>query len=351
MKCRLSVKDILKGYEIMKNVMKKVIAVFAVLCVAMTSVVSCSDGKGNSGSSSTSNGGSGDGSSLSDEDKQELMQMPLNIGEAGDGNALAGDGELDLDGDDPVAVTTAKADAKTTTANNAVVTAVQEVTDANNKPVTQAVQVTDADGAVQTDANSQPVTQMAVVTEVVTVPADENSGTPDTTDAPDDTTQAANSDYKPKNDGRYAMWIDVSKDDNFYFEGDMLKATFKVKEGIPDGDYKIRIAPDLADVAGVSVKPSKVMDGTIRVNNGEIEAADVSNETGALVFYGDNIACKQGDTIDFNINIKNNTGLVGFCIWFYFDGNALEFVDACATGEYEEIARQTEIGRGNKIEE
>lgn len=331
----------------MKSIMKKVIAVFAVLCVAMTSVVSCSDGKGNSGSSSSSSANnSKEDTTLSDEEKQELMQMPLNIGEAGDGNAIAGDG--DLDGDDPVAVTTAKAESKSTTANNAVVTAVQEVTDANNQPVTQVVQVTDADGAVQTDADSQPVTEMAVVTEVVTVPADENSNT----DNSGDTTQApANSDYTPKNDGRYAMWIDVSQDDNFYFEGDMLKATFKVKEGIPDGDYKIRIAPDLADVAGVSVKPSKVMDGTIRVNNGEIEAADVSSETGALVFYGDNIACKQGDTIDFNINIKNNTGLVGFCIWFYFDGNALEFVDACATGEYEEIARQTEIGRGNKAEQ
>ena len=37
---------------------------------------------------------------------------------------------------------------------------------------------------------------------------------------------------------------------------------------------------------------------------------------------------------DFNINVKNNTGLAAFCIWFYFDGNALEFVDACATGEF-----------------
>ncbi len=336
----------------MKNVMKKIIAVFAVLCVAATSMASCSDGKNNSGSSSTSSGSS---SSLSDEDKKELMQMPLNIGSAGDGNPLAGDGEFDLDGDDPVAVTTTKADAKSTTAAtavNAAVTAVQEVTDANNKPVTQVVQVTDAGGEVQTNADNQPVTEVAVVTEVVTVPAEETPETSDTPDTPDDTTQApANSDYTPKNDGRYAMWLDVSKDENFFFEGDMLKATFKVKEDIPDGDYKIRIAPDLSDVAAVSVKPSKVIDGIIRVNNGEIEATDVSNETGALVFYGDNIACKQGDTIDFNINIKNNTGLVGFCIWFYFDGNALEFVDACATGEYEEIARQTEIGRGNKIAE
>ena len=69
-----------------------------------------------------------------------------------------------------------------------------------------------------------------------------------------------------------------------------------------------------------------------------------------MIFYGDNISCKQGDTIDFNINIKNNSGLVAFCIWFYFDSNALEFVDAGASGEFEEIAYNTEIGSGNNIE-
>lgn len=335
----------------MKSITKKIIAIFAVLCVATTSMASCSDGKGNSGSSSTSNGSS----SLSDEEKEELKQMPLKIGSADDGNLLAGDG--DLDGDDPVAVTTSADDEKSTTP--AVhVTAVKEVTDANNQPVTKVVEVTEANGEKKTDANNQPVTEVVNVTEVVTTPVEETptdssetpTGSSETpTDSSEDSTQApANSDYKPKNDGRYAMWLDCSKNENFLFEGEMLQATFKVKEGIPDGDYKIRIAPDLADIEAKTVNPSKVMDGTIRVNNGEIEAADVSNENGSLIFYGDNIACKQGDTIDFNINVKNNTGLAAFCIWFYFDGNALEFVDACATGEYEEIARQTKIGSGNK---
>lgn len=318
----------------MKNVMKKVIAVFAVLCVVATSMASCAGKPNDSGSSNSS-----EGTTLSDDEKEALMKYPLDIGSAGDGNPLAGDGDIDLDGDDPVAVTTTANSEKSTTPK-AVATEIRVVTDANNQPVTKIVEVTDVAGVKQTDANNQPVTEVVNVTEVVTTPVEETptGSSEKTTDAP------ANSDYKPKNDGRYAMWIDCSKNKDFFFEGEMLKVTFKVKEGIPDGDYRIRISPDISDVTGTTVYPSKVIDGTIRVNNGEIEAADVSNENGALVFYGDNIACKQGDTIDFNINIKNNTGMVAFCIWFYFDGNALEFIEASATGEYEEIAKQTEIG-------
>ncbi|MDE6788355.1 MAG: hypothetical protein K2J47_03435, partial [Ruminococcus sp.] len=319
---------------IMKNITKKIIAVFAVLCVAMASMTSCADKPKDSSSSSNA-------------ENKVAKQYPLSIGGADDDNLFAnGDLDIDLDGDDPVAVTTKAGsdDAKTTTAakdDTVPVTKIQEVTDANNQPVTKIVEVTNANGEKQTDANNQTVTEVVKVTEVVTVPSEENAGNTETS------TEAPKSDYKAKNDGRYAMWLDCSKNENFFFEDEMLKIKFKVKEGIPDGDYKIRISPELSDIDAVSVKPAKVMDGIIRVNNGEIEAVDVSNETGDYMFYGDNIACKQGDTIDFNINIKNNKGLVAFCIWFYFDSNALEFVEAGATGEYEEIARGTEIGSGN----
>lgn len=339
----LQKKDISKGYGIMKSINKKIIAIFAVLCVAMSSMASCGD-------KPNSSDGDGGNTSATTIDRDALMKYPLNIGSAGDGNAFAG--EADLEGDDPVAGTTEATTAEESTKPVVHVTAVQEVTDANNQPVTKIVEVTEANGEKKTDANNQPVTEVVKVTEVVTVPAEEtpadNPENPDTQNPEESTEAPTESDYKPKNDGRYAMWIDCSKNENFFFEGAMLKATFKVKEGIPDGDYKIRISPDLSTIEGKTVNPSKVMDGTIRVNNGEIEPVDVSNENGSLVFYGDNIACKQGDTIDFNINVKNNTGLAAFCIWFYFDGNALEFVDACATGEYEEIARQTDIGSGKK---
>lgn len=334
----------------MKNITRKIIAVFAVLCVAMTSFAGCSDGsKENSSGSSSSSSSSNDGSSESSAAEVQ-MQYPLSIGKAGDDNDLAlDDPSVDLEGDDPVnssessksGESSGSSESKAPAAEKA--TEVQDVTDAKGEPVTQVVEVTKANGEKEVDDKGEPVTETVKVTEIVTKPTEAGS---------EKTTEGGNSgtsNYTPKSDGRYAMWLDVSKNEDFFFEGPMLKATFKVKEGIPDGDYKIRISPDLSDVKAVAIYPSKVIDGIIRVNKGEIEAVDVSNESG-MIFYGDNVSCKQGDTIDFNINIKNNTGLAAFCIWFYFDSNALEFVDAGATGEFEEVAYDTEIGNGNKSE-
>lgn len=313
----------------MKNIMKKIIAVFAVLCVTATTFASCGDKPNNN--SSTSNGSSSSEDATVDE---SLKKYPLSVGGAGDGNQIAAEGEADLNADDPVETTTAKEET-----TKATETEVQDVTDSNNQPVTEVVEVTKADGSKETDANNNPVTETVKVTTVVTKATEAVK-----------TESKENSDYKSKNDGRYAMWMDVSNDENFMFEGDMLNVKFKVKEGIPDGDYRVRISPDLADVAGVSVKPGKVIDGIIRVNNGDIQAADVSGETG-LTFYGDNIACKQDDEIDFKINVKNNPGLVAFCIWFYFDSNALDFIEAGACGEFKPIAEETAVDSGGGLKD
>ncbi len=246
------------------------------------------------------------------------MQYPLEIGKANDGKTSDPGIKVDDKG------------TENTTAAAEDTTEIEDVTDADGQPVTEPVTVTDAAGATVTDAAGAAVTEMVKVTTIVKKPA---------------TTTAAK--YEPSQDGRYAMWLDISKDENFYFEGDFLHMVFKVKDGIPDGDYKIRISPDLSDVKGTAVYPSKVIDGTVRVNKGTIDAVDVSGESG-MVFYGNNVACKQGDTIDCYINIKNNTGLVAFVIWFYFDSNALDFVSAEACGEYKKIARDTEVGASSK---
>lgn len=293
----------------MKTVTKKIIAVFSVVLVAMSVLAGCGDkNKSNSG--------------------EAMTQYPLEIGSADDDNPLTSDPGIETETDAPTEAETDK------TEEIEEVTEIEDVTDAEGQPVTEVVTVTDEAGEPVTNASGETVTETVKVTTVVKKPST-------TTQA----TTAAAPKYEAKQDGRYAMWLDISKDKNFYFEGDFLHIVFKVKKNIPDGDYKFRISPDLSDVAGVAVYPSKVIDGTIRVNNGTIDPVDVSNETG-MVFYGDNIACKQGDTIDYYINIKNNTGLVAFVIWFYFDSNALEFVSAEASGEYKEIARKTEIGAG-----
>lgn len=313
----------------MKNITKKIIAVFAVLCVAATSMAGCGDKK------------------KSDE---AITQYALEVGKSGDDNPLTlGDTQINLDAPDPET----SEDETSASDKKEEEEVVEEVTDAEGQPVTEVVKVTEAGGEAVTDSNGETVTEKVKVTTAVkksssggnnssatSANSNENSGNSG------DTT----SDYTPATDGRYYMWLDISKNENFYFEGDMLKMSFKVKEDIPDGDYKIRITHDLSSIAGVSLNSScQSVDGTIRVNNGDIEPNDVSDKTG-MVIYGDNVACKQGDTIDYYINIKNNEGLAAFCIWLYFDSNALEFIDdaACASGEFEAIARETEIGSSKK---
>ncbi len=321
----------------MKNITKKIIAVFAVLCVAATSMAGCGDKKKKG----------------SDE---AITQYALEVGKSSDGESLTlGNTQVDLNAPDPETSDddTSSADNKTSAKEEEVV---EEVTDSKGQPVTEVVTVTDASGETVTDAKGETVTETVKVTTVVKKPSssgnsgNNNSTTPSKSNGNNNDNNNNNSNYTAANDGRYFMWLDISKNENFYFEGDMLKMSFKVKENIPDGDYKIRVTHDLSSIAGVSLNStSKSIDGTIRVNNGDIEPADVSGETG-MVLYGDNIACKQGDTIDYYINIKNNEGLAAFCIWVYFDSNALEFIEdaACASGEFEEIAYETEIGSSKK---
>ena len=287
----------------MKIITKKIISVFSVLSIATSSFASC----GNKNESKTP-----------DTSGEAVMQYALEFGKAEDGNPLA----------------TAPAEIPTDEVTTQIeeTTEIEDVTDADGQPVTEVAVVTDEAGATVTDASGSTVTELVKVTTVVKKPTTQTSTTVK---------------YESNQDGRYAMWLDISKDENFYFEGDFLHMVFKVKDNIPDGDYKIRISPDLSDVAGTAVYPSKVIDGTVRVNKGSIDSIDVSGESG-MVFYGNNVACKQGDTIDCYINIKNNSGLVAFVIWFYFDSNALEFVSAEASGEYKKIAHDTEVGAGGK---
>lgn len=321
----------------MKSINKRVIAIAALLCVAMSSIVSCSSGNnGSNGSNGISDSSSGlltpagQDTTLSPEELAAIMQKPFHFGSASDEDApVSGDPNADMNAADP----TKPADDVQDT------TKVEEVTDAQGQPVTQMVIVTDKDnGQPVTDANGATVTEPVKVTTIVNV-----SGSDKTPDA------KPSSDYVSKRDSRYTLWYDISKDKNFLFEDDFIEIKFKVKDNIPDGDYKISISPDLSDIKGAVVQPAKVLEGTVRVNNGSIEPTDVSNETG-FVFYGDNVSCKQGDEITYHINLKNNVGIAGFVVWFYFDSNALEVVDCYPCGDFAELARSSEFGGGNKPE-
>jgi hypothetical protein len=314
----------------MKIITARIIAAGALLCIAMAAATGCSSVKRHNTSSEAPTA-----------DQTPMLEMPLEFIDPGedDENPLSELG-IDLDADDPVAE-----DSTQVVMENA--TEVVKETDANGQPVTEVQEATEIQ--VVTDENGEQHTEAVVVTRIVEktriVDKTDEKGQIVTQPAKNTVTTAApGNNYTPKTKSRYAMWLDISKDENFFFEGQFLKYTFKVKEGIPDGDYKIKLTPDFSDVTGTSVYADKVFDGTIRVNNGSIDAANVASETG-LIVYGDNVACKQGDTVDFYVNIKNNSGVVAFVMKTYYDGNALELIDNGAAGDFEYISsRNTDFG-------
>jgi hypothetical protein len=284
----------------MTDIRKKAIALAAVACVAITSAASCSK-KGASSSNSGTSAGSNSSSQSSANDGPTLENIenasgavvitPFQTGSPAD---LANTGitppdtDIDLDSDDP--------QTKTTT-----------------QPATEIVEVTEANGEKATDANG------AVVTQVVTKPTE------------------ASSDYKSKTDSRYCMWIDISKDSDYVFNGDFIEVVFKLKDNIPNKDYPVRFNPDFSTISGKSISPDSVIQGNIRVG-GTIDDQDVSSETG-FVAYGDNVSAKAGDEVTYHINLKNNPGLAAMLVWVYYDSNAMEVEGIYPSGEFAKFAR------------
>ena len=284
----------------MTDIRKKAIALAAVACVTITSAASCSK-KGASSSNNVTSAGSNSSSQSSANDGPTLENIenasgavvitPFQTGSPAD---LANTGitppdtDIDLDSDDP--------QTKTTT-----------------QPATEIVEVTEANGEKATDANG------AVVTQVVTKPTE------------------ASSDYKSKTDSRYCMWIDISKDSDYVFNGDFIEVVFKLKDNIPNKDYPVRFNPDFSTISGKSISPDSVIQGNIRVG-GTIDDQDVSSETG-FVAYGDNVSAKAGDEVTYHINLKNNPGLAAMLVWVYYDSNAMEVEGIYPSGEFAKFAR------------
>ncbi len=314
----------------MKDIIRKIAGVFAVLCIAVTSV-SCS---------TTSRSDKTSSSESEKETSKAVLYTPFSVGDASEENELelADPEDPDaLDEEDPTSPSegSSESEVSAVSTGHVVQTEVRKVTTPQGETVTEPVAVTESGGQAVTESGGQAVTEMQEVTEVVEVTEAEASG--------ENGESGESGNYSPKMTGKYAMWLDISKNENFTFEGQFIKVQFKVKDDAPNGDYSVRISPDLSDIAGVSVRPSEVIEGTIKVNNGEATPVDVADKTGDMIMYGDNVAVKQGDTFDYYINVKNNTGLAAFCIWFYYDSNALEFVESVPAGEFEEVARNAEF--------
>ncbi|MBQ6035054.1 MAG: hypothetical protein IJL33_06120, partial [Ruminococcus sp.] len=186
----------------MTNFRKKAIALAAVACVAVTSAASCSKKQASSTNNGTSAGSNSSGQAASnnmptleniENASGAVVVTPFQTGSPADiaNLGLTAPNGIDLDSDDPQTKTTTQA-------------------------ATEVVEVTQANGEKVTDANG------AVVTEIVTK------------------TTEASGEYTSKTDSRYCMWLDISKDSDYVFNGDFIEVVFKLTDNIPTKDYPVR---------------------------------------------------------------------------------------------------------------
>lgn len=302
----------------MNNFKKKIIALVALTCVALSTFAGCS-GKNDESDTSDSKSKKGESTKASEEIR---VAQPFEWGSEEDGKITI-DG-IDINSSDPV-----KADHVDPTKDS-------ETSEADKKedttayvagePITEVVNVTEANGEAVTEANGEPVTEVKTIT----------NATPEPTTAE----TPAESEYVSNTKGMYAMWIDISKNEDFIFNDSVIKITFKVKDTAPDGVYDIAISPDLSSIAGEIVDPDTIVNGSIKVGDGAADVVDPSSMNGFAI-YGDHVSAKQGDTFDFSINMKDNPGLAGMFIWYYYDSNALEVINCVPDGEFAEVSKNS----------
>ena len=343
----------------MNNFRKRIIALVSLTCVALSAFTGCAndaeEGEGNVGKKSN------DGGSSQVQEIEPITAIPFKWGGADDDGGLTLDG-VDINADDPVKAD--HVDPTKATEESAEATTEKPVTTAYiaGEPITEVVTVTEANGEAVTEADGQAVTEVKIIanatpeTPVTNAPANNDTGnsTPDgnaqnpetsaensqnpeqtPTNAPE-----ATSEYVSNTKGMYAMWIDISKNEDFVFNDSIIKVTFKVKENAPDGIYNISLSPDLSSIEGVTIRPDTILNGSIKVGDGSAEAVDPSSMDGFAI-YGDNVSAKQGDTVEFSINMKDNPGLAAMVMWYYYDSNALEVVNCVPDGEFAEVSNNS----------
>ncbi len=320
----------------MKNFKKRLIAIVALTCVALSAFAGCSN---------KDNGDSKSGSSKSSESSEDPnLVSPFQWGDADSGDITI-DG-VEINANDPV-----KADHVDSSKASDESSSESSSEDAKNKdeegttgyvagePVTEIVAVTEANGEAVTQADGQPVTEVKTITNSTPQP-EASSGNSDNNNNNSSVGSNTDPNYVSNTKGKYAMWIDISNDGDYVFNDSFMKITFKVKDDAPDGIYDIAITPDLSAFDTSIVTPDTIINGSIKVGDVAADSVDPSSMNG-FALYGDKVSAKQGDTVELCINMKDNPGLAAFCIWYYYDSNALEIIDCVPDGEFAEISKNT----------
>ena len=311
----------------MKNNKRKFMILSIIAALALSSTVGCGDGKKKDSSSDNS-------TTSTTVDPEKFIKQPVQFYFPTDSleeNAT----KSALEAEDPTAPndgSDTETDPEDTDNNNSSEPATKyiNVTEANGQPATIFVDATEANGEKVTNSNGETVTQSVQATTAV---VDENSNN-------NNNNNVDSSNYVPYMQESWAQWMDISKDEDYIFNGEFIEVTFKVKDNTPDGVYDVQITnPDFANYykGGTEVIPDTVVDGKVYVNK-DLEPQREFTDSDGFAVYGDHVAVKQGDEVKFLFYMNNNPGLVAMSFIFEYDRNAMDIVSCKTAGEFAEIA-------------
>lgn len=148
----------------------------------------------------------------------------------------------------------------------------------------------------------------------------------------------AEPDYQPKMQSYLSMWLDTSKKGDYAFEGEFLTYEIKVKEDAKDGIYPINFYHlDFSNYAGDSL-PAYANYGYICINK---DKPEVEKKLEGITLVPDIVTAKPGDTIQYKVNIEQNTGIAGFVLRMHYDSNAFQIVSGTNGKDFEIKSRIT----------
>ena len=187
----------------------------------------------------------------------------------------------------------------------------------------------------------------APVTDINKKPVTEANGEQKTEIYTGETNAASYEDpaYQPALKAYQAYWLDISKRQDFVFDGNLIEFEAKIADDAKDGVYPVEVYfADLSNYsANTDENASKLKDvafraGYVCVNS---EKPEIPALTDKLTLTPDTVTAKPGDTIRMNIRIDNNPGLVAFVIRMHYDSKFMTITEGGAGSDLGELARLT----------
>lgn len=299
------------------NIKKKLLAI-TLVCAIASSFAACSDKTNQNGSGSQGKVKADVQATLSSEEIQSLEKQDLTItpfNESADNQ------------EDPVENSNSN-DSSENNVNNNSQGGNNSNNDGNNNSNSNNNNNNNNNSSV--NDNSTPsidASSLLETTDVVIMPGGDNSNNNNVID--DNNSNA----IKGTKSVMQAWWLDLSRQQNYVFDGEFITADFKIKEGTPNGTYPITIEwLDFSCWEGKSVAFNGT-DGAVVV--GSESAANSFRNDGSPEIMAENVSGKPGDTVTVRFQMKNNPGIVACVFRFGFDSDALEYVGGGEGADFE----------------